>query len=75
MVGHPLSSSEVHMTPTAPATRPDSRLRFQIRDILAMVVGYGMAALFFRAFWPTGGPPAWLLAPALDPVCSGSAWR
>ncbi len=65
MVRHPLSSSEVHMTPTAPATRPDSRSRFQIRDILAMVVGYGMAALFFRAFWPTGGPPAWLLAPAL----------
>jgi hypothetical protein len=24
----------------------------QIQDILALVVGYGMASLFFRAFWP-----------------------
>jgi hypothetical protein len=53
------------MTPTPPAARPARRSRFQIRDILALVVGYGMAALFFRAFWPAGGPPTWLLAPAL----------
>jgi hypothetical protein len=54
------------MTPSPPATtRPARRSRFQIRDILALVVGYGLAALFFRAFWPTGGPPAWLFGPAL----------
>ena len=41
------------------------RSRFQIRDILALVVGYGLAALFFRAFWPADGPPTWLLAPAM----------
>lgn len=45
--------------------RPARCPRFQIRDILAMVVGYGMAALLFRAFWPADGPPARLLAPAM----------
>ena len=53
------------MIPCSPITPPARRSPFQIRDILALVVGYGMAALFFRAFWPSGGPPAWLLAPAL----------
>ena len=53
------------MSSTSPATRPAYRSRFHIREILALVVGYGMAALFFRAFWPTDGPPTWLLAPAL----------
>ncbi len=52
------------MAPTPTTTRPGRRWRFQIRDILALVVGYGMAALFFRAFWPAGGPPPRLLAPA-----------
>jgi hypothetical protein len=52
------------MIPTPTTTQPGRRWRFQIRDILALVVGYGMAALFFRAFWPAGGPPARLLAPA-----------
>jgi hypothetical protein len=32
------------------------RLQFQLQDILAVIVGYGMAALFFRAFWPASGP-------------------
>ncbi len=27
------------------------RLRFQLQDILSVVVGYGTAALLFRAFW------------------------
>ena len=36
-------------------TQPHPRLRFQIQDLLAVVVGYGMAALFFRAFWPSKG--------------------
>jgi hypothetical protein len=46
-------------------TRPARRLRFQLRDILALVVGYGLAALFFRAFWPAAGPPSSLIAPAM----------
>ena len=62
------------MTPIPTPTRPDRRLRFEIRDILAVVVGYGMAAVFFRAFWPAAGPPTWVLAPATDPLLSGSAW-
>jgi hypothetical protein len=37
----------------------------QIQDVLALVVGYGMAALYFRAFWPTSGLPASLGLPAL----------
>jgi hypothetical protein len=52
------------MIPIPTPTRPGRRWRFQIRDILALVVGYGMAALFFRAFWPAGGPPAHLIVPA-----------
>jgi hypothetical protein len=51
--------------PLTTETRPARRLRFQIRDILAVVVGYGLAALFFRAFWPAGGPPGRLIAPAM----------
>jgi hypothetical protein len=35
-----------------------SRLRFQLQDILAVLVGYGMATLFFRAFWPDHRPSA-----------------
>ena len=34
------------MTPIPTPSRPDRRLRFEIRDILAVVVGYGMAAVF-----------------------------
>lgn len=52
------------MIPIPTTTRPARRLRFEIRDILAVVVGYGMAAVFFRTFWPAGGPPTWVLAPA-----------
>jgi len=36
--------------------RQGSRLQFQLQDILAVVVGYGMAALLFRAFWPESRP-------------------
>jgi len=32
------------------------RVRVQLQDILALVVGYAMAALLFRAFWPTTIP-------------------
>jgi hypothetical protein len=38
------------------AFRLGSRLQFQLQDILAVMVGYGMAALYFRAFWPDHGP-------------------
>jgi hypothetical protein len=52
------------MIPTS-TTEPSRRLRFQLQDILAMVIGYGMASLFFRAFWPSTGLPALLGLPAL----------
>ncbi|MGP0065216.1 MAG: hypothetical protein ACLQGP_16650 [Isosphaeraceae bacterium] len=52
------------MIPTG-TTEPRNRLRFQLQDILAVVIGYGMAALFFRAFWPSTGLPAPLALPAL----------
>ena len=36
-----------------------SGLRIQLIDLAAIVVGYGLAAILFRAFWPhTGVPPA-----------------
>ncbi len=51
---------------TEPSTsEPRSRLRFQLQDILAVVIGYGMAALFFRAFWPSNGLTGALGLPAL----------
>ena len=52
------------MAPTS-TTESSHRLRFQLQDILAVVIGYGMAALFFRAFWPSTGLPAILALPAL----------
>jgi hypothetical protein len=39
------------------ASRANDPIQVEIQDILALVVGYGMAALLFRAFWPTH--PAW----------------
>ena len=62
------------MTPIRTRARPDRRLRFQLQDILAVVVGYGMAALFFRAFWPTGGPPTWRARAGDDPLPLARAW-
>ncbi|MGO9600297.1 MAG: hypothetical protein ACLP7Q_20120 [Isosphaeraceae bacterium] len=36
-----------------------SGLRIQLIDLAAIVVGYGLAAILFRAFWPHAGvPPA-----------------
>jgi len=37
------------------------RLQIQLQEILALVVGYGMAALLFRAFWPTAAAPTILV--------------
>ena len=34
---------------------PSSPFRIQLLDLSALVVGYGMAAVLFRAFWPSGG--------------------
>ena len=39
------------------AVQEDVSAQVEIQDILALVVGYGMAALLFRAFWPLH--PAW----------------
>jgi hypothetical protein len=44
---------------------PTFRLRVPIQDLLGLVVGYGMAALFFRAFWPVQGLHPALVAPAI----------
>jgi hypothetical protein len=49
--------------PTSNPTRP-ALLRFEIRDLLGVVVGYAMAAALFRAFWPASPPPAWVGGPA-----------
>ncbi len=51
--------------------------RVEIQDILALVVGYGMAALLFRAFLPLH--PAWLSlglpgAAALSVAWAGDEW-
>ncbi len=51
------------MIPAPTPTRP-ARLRFEIRDILGVVVGYAMAAALFRAFWPASPPPIWVGGPA-----------
>jgi hypothetical protein len=40
------------------AFRFGSRLQFQLQDILAVMVGYGLATLYFRAFWPDQRPSA-----------------
>jgi hypothetical protein len=45
--------------------RRESCLQFQLQDILAVMVGYGMAALLFRAFWPESRPSPALGVPAL----------
>jgi hypothetical protein len=39
------------------ASRESTPAQVEIQDILALVVGYGMAALLFRAFWPIH--PVW----------------
>jgi hypothetical protein len=41
------------------------RVQIQLQDILALVVGYGMAALIFRAFWPPSQPPVAVAVPVL----------
>jgi hypothetical protein len=39
------------------ASEQSASAQLEIQDILALVVGYGMAALLFRAFWPIH--PSW----------------
>ncbi len=47
------------------ASRQSAHFQFQIQDILALVVAYGMAALLFRAFWPSSRPSLALCLPAI----------
>ena len=37
---------------TASPSSPPRRFRLQLVDVAALIVGYGMAAVLFRAFWP-----------------------
>jgi len=46
-------------------SKQSARLQFQLQDILALVVGYGMAALLFRAFWPSSRPSPALGVPGI----------
>ena len=52
----------------------EPRFRIQLIDLAAMVVGYGLAAVLFRAFWPQKG-----VSPALGLFAvgftSGWVWR
>jgi hypothetical protein len=42
-----------------------NRVQIRVQETLALVVGYGMAALLFRAFWPTSVPATLLGLPML----------
>jgi hypothetical protein len=44
-------------------SRVGARVQVELQDILALVVGYGMAALLFRAFWPGYSPSSFLGLP------------
>jgi hypothetical protein len=48
---------------TVGPSRLPIRLRAQLQDLLSLVVGYGMAALLFRAFWPPSVPSSILTVP------------
>jgi len=37
---------------SASPSSPPPRFRLQLVDLAALIVGYGMAAVMFRAFWP-----------------------
>jgi hypothetical protein len=45
--------------------RAPIKLKAQIQDILSLVVGYALAALLFRAFWPARTPSAALGVPGV----------
>jgi hypothetical protein len=45
------------------------RAQVQLQDILALVVGYAMAALLFRAFWPATLPAVLMALPILMLYC------
>ena len=51
-----------------------ARVQVELQDILAIVVGYGMAAVLFRAFWPARPPWSALGFPGAGFI-SGWAWR
>jgi hypothetical protein len=45
--------------------RKSAHLQFRLQDFVALVVGYGMAALLFRAFWPSSRPSPALGLPGI----------
>jgi hypothetical protein len=47
------------------SSAPTRKFRLPILDVLGLVIGYGMAALFFRAFWPIQGLHPALAVPAI----------
>jgi hypothetical protein len=47
------------------AFRKSAHLKFRLQDFLALVVGYGLAALLFRAFWPSSRPSPALGVPGI----------
>ena len=58
----------------APRTPSSARFRIELLDVCSMVIGYGLAAVLFRAFWPRRRSP-----PRSHSLRSGStsglAWR
>ena len=59
-VADPVRDRDGRLELSEPMLEPRQGVRVQVelQDILALVVGYGMAALLFRAFWRTH--PPWL---------------
>ena len=43
------------MPKSKPEPVPSSCSRIELIDVVALVVGYGLAAVLFRAFWPKSG--------------------
>lgn len=43
---------------TEPKPRPDGRDEFHLLDGAALVVGYAVASMLIRAYWPDGEPPS-----------------
>ena len=54
---------------------PAPRFRLQLIDLAALVVGYGMAAVLFRAFWPKSEVSSAVLGFRHRISTSGWAWR
>ena len=55
----------LELTGTCALSGRDLAFRFHLQDFLAVVVGYGMAALLCRAFWPASRPSPVLGVPGI----------